>query len=389
MDTAASTDRPNASPADDRVALLDSLLASDAAVDWEDLGSRFLRGRRVMITGAGGSIGSALAHAVAASKPATLMLLDSSENGLYQVDRSLREGGWARHVSILGSVGDANTVEHAMASHGPEIIFHAAALKHVPLMEHNPFAAIENNVFGTQTLMDCAVAHGVERIVLVSTDKAVDPCSIMGASKRIAELLILSSTSSTRMTVVRLCNVMGSQGSVLPLFLEQIGKGGPLTVTDAEVRRYFVSMDEALGALIDALEVKASTALVLPRIGEAIRIVDLARHLLAVQQSSATLVFTGLRPGDKLIEKLISSQEFLHATVEGLRSGLRVVETPLVGSTRLNAALDTLRDAMRRRDLEHLLKGVRELVPEYQPSTVLTAGLDRRAALERTLEMQA
>ena len=389
MDTAASTNRPHASRAEPRGPSLDLLLGSGRATCWQDLGSPFLRGKRVLITGAGGSIGSALAQAVAASMPASLILLDSSENGLYQVDRGLRETGSERHVSILGSVGDAGTVEHAMTAHRPEIIFHAAALKHVPLMEHNPFAAIENNVFGTQTLLEAAVAQGVERIVLVSTDKAVDPCSMMGATKRIAELLVLGSTTSTVRTVVRLCNVLGSQGSVLPLFLEQIQKGGPLTVTDPEVQRYFLSMDEALRALIDALELNASTALVLPRIGDAVWIVDLARHLLEVHQSSATLVFTGLRPGDKLVERLIASREVLHAEVEGLRSGLRVVETPLVGGSKLMAALDRLRDAIRRRDLEHLLRGIRELVPEYQPSSVIRAALKNQAALELTPEMQA
>lgn len=387
METAASTDRRNAASSDQGAHSWDRLLPSDAT-EGALVTSGSLESRRVLITGAGGSIGAAIAKAAAASKPASLILFDSSENALYQVDRRLRQTGSQRHVSILGSLCDPGSVEHAIAVHQPEVIFHAAALKHVPLMEENPFAAIETNVFGTLTLMEAASAHDVAQMVLISTDKAVDACSMMGASKRIAELLVLSSLSLIRRTVVRLCNVMGSQGSVLPLFLEQIAKGGPITVTDPEVQRYFLTIDEAIRAVFDALLVSSSPALLLPSIAPAVRIVDLARHLLELHGSSATIAFTGLRPGDKLIEKLVSSREFF-SSHDVYGSGLRAIQTPLAGGGELSAGLNALREAIARRDLRQLLDGVWALVPEYQPSKVITTALKNSSAQQLAPEIQA
>jgi FlaA1/EpsC-like NDP-sugar epimerase len=348
-----------------------------------------MTGRRILITGAGGSIGSALSHAAAASSPASLILLDSSENGLYQVDRSLHEAGSREHVPLLGDVCNSDTLDRALTEHRPEIIFHAAALKHVPLMEQNPFAAIENNVFGTYALTHSAIAHQVEQIVLVSTDKAVEPRSIMGASKRIAELILLSMGGAARMTVARLCNVMGSQGSVLPLFLEQIALGGPVTVTHPDAERYFITMDEAVRALFGALDVGSSKALLLPGVGSAVRILDLARYLIGVNQSPATIEFTGLRPGDKLSEQLVSSRESLSAEGELGGSGLRAIDTPIPAAAELCGGLDMLREAVRGRDLQELLRGIKALVPQYQPSSVILAAAPDESALELATEMQA
>ena len=348
-----------------------------------------MTGRRILITGAGGSIGSALSHAAAASSPASLILLDSSENGLYQVDRSLHEAGSREHVPLLGDVCNSDTLDRALTEHRPEIIFHTAALKHVPLMEQNPFAAIENNVFGTYGLAHCAIAHQVGQIVFVSTDKAVEPRSIMGASKRIAELILLSMGGAARMTVARLCNVMGSQGSVLPLFLEQIALGGPVTVTHPDAERYFITMDEAVRALFGALDVGSSKALLLPGVGSAVRILDLARYLIGVNQSPATIEFTGLRPGDKLSEQLVSSRESLSAEGELGGSGLRAIDTPIPAAAELCGGLDMLREAVRGRDLQELLRGIKALVPQYQPSSVILAAAPDESALELATEMQA
>lgn len=387
MDTAASKDHQNSRSSANHNDPWQRLLSPTSAATWPSLRSRALAGRRVLITGASGSIGSALVQAAAASIPASLILFDNSENGLYQVDRSLREAGSQQHVSILGSVCNADAIEHTLSEHSPEVIFHAAALKHVPLMELNPFAAIETNVFGTLSLLDAAVAHSVEQVVLVSTDKAVDPRSIMGASKRIAELLLLTADTSTRTTVVRLCNVMGSQGSVLPLFLEQIAKGGPVTVTHPEVQRYFISLHQAVAAIFLSLEVRSAHGLLLPEVGPAVRIIDLARHLLESNRSSAAIQFTGLRPGDKLIEQLISSRELLSPSSKS--SSLRAIETPLPTAATLRTALQTLREAIHRRDLQLLLRGVAALVPEYQPSSVITAALPHEPALEPASEILA
>ena len=373
MHKAASTDLRNAGSSGHCALSWEQLIAPSSPASWRLLGSDSLAGKRVLITGAGGSIGSALSHAVASSAPASLVLLDSSENGL----------------SLLGNVCDFDTLARALIEHRPEIIFHAAALKHVPLMEQNPFAAIEHNVFGTYALAHSAIAHQVDQIVLVSTDKAVEPCSIMGASKRIAEIILLSLGGSTSMKVARLCNVMGSQGSVLPLFLEQIEFGGPVIVTHPDAQRYFITMEETVRALFGALDVGSSKALLLPSVGPAIRILDLARYLIALHQSPASIEFTGLRPGDKLSEQLVSSCESLSSEGELGDSGLRVIDTPIPAAAELSAALDVLRDAVHERNLQDLLRGISALVPEYQPSSLILTARKKESALELATEMQA
>ena len=285
-------------------------LWSDFTSPWDQgsdevLTSHHVTGKRILITGAGGSIGSALALAVQASSPTSLVLLDASESGLYQIDRGLHQAGSNRHIPILGSVANHDTVLHLFEQYRPQIVFHAAALKHVPLMEQNPFAAIENNALGTFAVAQASIAHRSEQLVLVSTDKVVDPLSIMGASKRIAELVLLTlGVANTRMTAVRLCNVIGSQGSVLPLFLAQIANGGPLTVTHADARRYFITLGHTVRALLAALDVESTPALLIPEIGIPVRILDLAQHLLQSHKSSTAIEFTGLRPGDKLSEQI-------------------------------------------------------------------------------------
>jgi FlaA1/EpsC-like NDP-sugar epimerase len=389
MNNAASTDRRSASPSDNRAAFLNHLISPDSPAAWRQLWSKSLAGRRVLITGAGGSIGSALSHAAAASLPANLVLLDNSENGLYQVDHSLREAGFREHISLLGSVCDPETLDRAMTEYQPEIIFHAAALKHVSLMERNPFAAIENNVFGTRVLAHAAIAQDVDQIVLVSTDKAVEPHSIMGASKRIAELMILGLSTSTRMKVVRLCNVIGSQGSVLPLFLNQIAQSSALTVTHPDAQRFFIRLDQTVRALFGALDVLSAPMLLLPSIGPSVRILDLARHLIEIHQSSASIEFTGLRPGDKLSERLVSSSEVLSPQAEFDHAGLHAIATTIPAAAELSDALDTLDEAVRRRDLQKLLRGIYSLVPEYEPSSLILAALHEEPALQLGTEIPA
>ena len=347
----------------------DEFLRPPSPASRHALTSADLAGRRILITGAGGSIGSALAHAVAASEPAALVLLDTSENGLYQVDRSLHASGSHQHIPILGSVTNHSTLSHLFDQHQPQIIFHAAALKHVPLMEQNPFAALENNALGTLTLAQVSIAHRTQHLVLVSTDKAVDPLSIMGVSKRIAELILLSLASpTTRMTVVRLCNVIGSQGSVLPLFREQLAHNLPLTVTDPDAHRYFITLDHAVAAILAALESQSTSAILIPDPGAPVRILDLAHHLLRAHASSAPIEFTGLRPGDKLTEHLLSNREHL---VSSPNETLRSIDTPTPTLSTLHAALDALREATHAHDLPQLLRAVQTLVPEYQPSEVI------------------
>lgn len=369
-------------------------LWSDFTSPWDQgsdevLTSHHVTGKRILITGAGGSIGSALALTVQASSPASLVLLDTSESGLYQLDRDLHQTGSDRHIPILGSVANHDTVSHLFEQYQPQIVFHAAALKHVPLMEQNPFAAIENNALGTFAVAQAAIAHHSEQLVLVSTDKAVDPHSIMGASKRIAELVLLTlGIADTRMTAMRLCNVIGSQGSVLPLFLAQIANGGPLTVTHADARRYFITLGHTVRALLAALHVESTPALLTPDIGTPVRILDLAQHLLQSQTSSAVIEFTGLRPGDKLSEQLLSASEHLGSTQNLNCSILHTIESPRPTISELYVALDELREAVHTHNLSQLLLAIRSLVPDYKPSSVIMTALHNSPALDLTPEMQ-
>jgi len=389
MDNADSTDLRSAALSGSRAISLDHLIAPSSPAEWRQLWSKSLAGRRVLITGAGGTVGSALSHAAAASLPANLILLDSSENSLYQVDRTLQQCGSREHVPLLGSVCSPEILDHVMTEYQPEIIFHAAALKHVPLMEQNPFAAIENNVFGTRALARAGIAHDVEQIVLVSTDKAVEPHSIMGASKRIAELMLLSLKTFTQMKVVRLCNVIGSQGSVLPLFLEEIFQGTALTVTHPDAQRFFITLDQTVRALFGALDVQSAPTLLLPDIGPAVRILDLAQHLIEAHKSTVSIEFTGLRPGDKVTERLVSSREMLSREVELDQAGLHAIETPIPTAAELSIALDTLDEAIQRRGLRELLRGIRFLVPEYEPSSLILDTLSKEPALQLATEMPA
>lgn len=345
--------------------------------------SDHIANKRVLITGAGGSIGSALTQAVHASHPATLVLLDTSENALYQIDRSLHEVGSHQHIPILGSVTNRIQISHLFDQHQPQIIFHAAALKHVPLMEQNPFAAIENNALGTFTLAEAALTHHAAHLILVSTDKAVDPLSIMGASKRIAELILLAlGTVATRMTAVRLCNVIGSQGSVLPLFLEQLAQNLPLTVTHRDAHRYFITLDRAIDTLFTALQSQSASAILIPDPGFPARILELAQHLRHSRASSVPITFTGLRPGDKLTEHLLSSREHLVSTPLPHTPILRAIESPAPTLSTLHTALDALREATQIHDLTHLLRAVQTLVPEYQPSETLATQLELAPELQ-------
>ena len=300
---------------------LDDLLGRDP-VTLDTVGMHgWLAGRVVMVTGAGGSIGAELARQIARFGPRKLLLFELNEFALYTIEQEFA----ASHpqlavVPIIGDVKDAARVEHVIRSHRPSVIFHAAAYKHVPLMEReNAWQAVLNNVTGTRVLARTAAAAGVEKFVYVSTDKAVKPTSVMGASKRLAEMVCqaMQRAEGTRFVMVRFGNVLGSTGSVIPKFREQIAKGGPVTVTDPQVTRYFMSIPEAVQLVMQAgLMGKGGEIFVLD-MGEAVRIADLARDLIRLSgfsEEEIRIVYTGLRPGEKLYEEPLAGDENLLPT---------------------------------------------------------------------------
>jgi FlaA1/EpsC-like NDP-sugar epimerase len=343
-----------------------------------------LTGKSVLITGAGGWIGSRLVKRLAESDADKLILLDSSESALHEIDQTLRtQRGNTAHVAVLTSVSDVAAMDEVFDRHRPEIVYHAGALKHVPLMESNPIAVVETNTIGTFVLMEMARGYGCEQVIMVSTDKAVDPASIMGASKRMAELVVLAMAGGTlRKQVVRLGNVLGSSGSVMPLFLRQIASGGPVTVCHSEVRRFFMRSSDAVEALLDALSPACPEGLLVAAAGDPIRIVDLANFLIDQNAKIAggpdligrkkmeriSVAFTTLRPGDKMEEALISGRESYIGKASGL---LREAYTPLPPRQQLEDGIKALKLAVQRRNFGDLLQTVLQLVPEYQPGPLI------------------
>ncbi len=279
-------------------------------------GFSYLRGAVVMVTGAGGSIGSELARQAAGQNPRALILLDQAESAIYRIDLELRERFPTLEIApVIADIRHLSRLEALMARYQPEIIFHAAAYKHVPLMERHPGEAILNNVQGSQNLLQVAERHDVARFVLISTDKAVNPSNFMGASKRITELLVQDAARRTGrdFVAVRFGNVLGSEGSVVPLFQRQIANGGPVTVTHPEVNRYFMTIPEAVQLVIQAGNLGGGGEIFVLDMGEPVKIVDLAHDLITLSGlqpgRDIDLIFTGLRPGEKLEERLFNEGE--------------------------------------------------------------------------------
>lgn len=301
---------------------LDDLLGRETVVLDTGEMTAYLEGRRVLVTGAGGSIGSELARQVASFEPGELILMGRGENSIFEIDQELSIA-YPRldRVPIIGSVTDPVAVEKAFQEHRPDIVFHAAAHKHVHLMEYFPEEAIRNNVIGTDRLIDAAVRHGADRLVMLSTDKAVRPHGVMGASKRLAELLLLERAaqgSPTKLVAVRFGNVLGSRGSVVPMFREQIRRGGPVTVTHPDVTRYFMTIREAAMLVLEAGFLGEGGEIFVLDMGDPIRISELAEHLIRLSGMEpgrdVAIEYRGLRPGEKLHEELWCGSEELSTT---------------------------------------------------------------------------
>ena len=284
----------------------------------------YFAGKRVLVTGGGGSIGSELCRQIMSFTPAKLVLYDISENYIYDLFFELQEkyGALTRNTVELrvGSIRDKATLDRVFSEFQPEIVIHAAAHKHVPLMEDSPEQAIINNVFGTLNVAQCSLEHGVKRFVMISTDKAVNPTNIMGASKRMAEIIIeaLQARGKTQFTAVRFGNVLGSNGSVVPLFERQIRAGGPVTLTHPDIIRYFMTIPEAASLVLQAASIAKGGELFVLDMGKPVKIRELAERMIQLYADPngppVEIIYTGLRPGEKLYEELLRDEENSTAT---------------------------------------------------------------------------
>jgi FlaA1/EpsC-like NDP-sugar epimerase len=333
---------------------------------------QYLTGKRVLVTGAAGSIGSELCRQIARYAPSKLLLLDSAETPLYHIEKEISEiHPELRVVPLLADIRQNIRLESVFETFMPEVVFHAAAYKHVPMMEYNPVEAVTNNVMGTRQLADLAHRFGVATFVMVSTDKAVNPTNIMGASKRVAELYVqaLARRSRTKFTTVRFGNVLGSNGSVIPLFMEQIRKGGPVTVTHRDVIRYFMTIPEASQLVLQTGCIGNGGEIFVLDMGEPVRIVDLAEELISLSgmtpYDDIDIVFTGLRPGEKLFEELLIEGEGIMPTTH---HKIKVLESLQVDFEALEANIGLLDRAAGTHNLTELMGTLKEIVTEFKPS---------------------
>jgi len=357
------------------VAVEDLLGRKPVQLDQRSIRDR-IQGKVVMVTGAGGSIGSELCRQIAQFRPLALVGFDCAETPLFQIDRELKRTfpDLVFHPEI-GSITRPDTLRRVMQHYQPSVLYHAAAYKHVSMMERHVFTAVENNIFGTWQVALAAANHGVEDFVMISTDKAVRPTSMMGASKRMAELVIraLEMESGTKFVAVRFGNVLGSNGSVVPIFKEQIAQGGPVTVTHPEMRRFFMTIPEAAQLVLQAFAIGKGGEVFVLDMGESVKIVDLARDLILlsglVPDRDIKIEFTGARPGEKLFEELNLEDEHLVPTSH---TQIRSYMSPYDANVRqIKAYMQELQQIVNTQDLPRLVLLLKEVIPDYNPGSQL------------------
>jgi FlaA1/EpsC-like NDP-sugar epimerase len=346
----------------------------------------YVSDQTVLVSGAGGSIGSELCRQLAFARPGHLVLLGHGENSIFETQVRLREQfPAARLTAVIADVRDEQRLGHIFQRFRPSVVFHAAAHKHVPLMEENPEEAISNNVLGTLNVVNAAVNYGVQRLVLISTDKAVAPASVMGASKRLAELVVRDAARrcGRAFVVVRFGNVLGSRGSVVPLFKRQIEGGGPVTVTHPDMKRFFMTIPEAVHLVLEAGGMGRGGELYVLNMGQPVRIVDLAQDLIrlsGLETGDVRIDFTGMRSGEKLEESLWESDADVEPTSN--RDILRIVERGDSPGQGLDEVIRALARAVATGDRESLNLALLQSVPSFAPSvrTIFGAGGDHPAA---------
>jgi FlaA1/EpsC-like NDP-sugar epimerase len=353
------------------VAYEDLMGRETVQLETEKIGE-YLKDKTILVTGAGGSIGAELCRQIAHFSPSHLILLDRTENNLYQIEVEMRwEFPYLQCSPILGNVMNRETLKRIFSRYRPDVVFHAAAYKHVPIMELNPWETIFTNIKGTHSLLEVVKEFEVDRFVLVSTDKAVRPSNVMGASKRVAELLTQcynNSFNPTRFMSVRFGNVIGSSGSVIPLFKGQIEKGGPVTVTHPEVTRYFMTIPEAAQLILQAGALGEGGEIFILDMGSPVKILDLARDLIRLSgfepDEDIEIKFIGLRPGEKLYEELITEGEGISPTSH---EKISVLRKPPCDLNWLKTKIDELTVLAERQDGAAIKRKFKEILPEYEP----------------------
>jgi FlaA1/EpsC-like NDP-sugar epimerase len=331
---------------------------------------RFLAGKSILVTGAGGSIGSEICRQAMKFCPKRLVLVERAENALFEIDRELRERWIGADIRpCLADICDRERIESIFKEECPDVVFHCAAHKHVPLMEENPGEAVKNNVFGTKIVADAAVDAGSHAFVMVSTDKAVNPTSVMGATKRCAELYVqsLNGGGVTRLVGVRFGNVIGSSGSVVPIFQKQIAAGGPVTVTHPEMKRYFMTIPEASQLVMQAGAIGRGGEIFILDMGEPVKILDLATQMILRNglrpDEDIQIKFTGVRPGEKLYEELSANNEQTRPTSH---EKIRVWQLPVANSEQVEFMLETLNNSLPAGSTK-IVDALKQCVGEYEP----------------------
>jgi FlaA1/EpsC-like NDP-sugar epimerase len=354
----------------------DVLGREQVEVDFSEVAG-YLEGHTVLVTGAGGSIGSELCRQIARVRPSRLILVDNAEGPLFEIERELAsERDFTAALPKLVDVKDRKALRREVfEKYQPTVVFHAAAYKHVSMAERNPLEAVRNNVLGTRNVAQAAIAHGAKEFVLVSTDKAVRPTSVMGVTKRVAELVVQSlQNGCCRFVAVRFGNVLGSNGSVVPIFRDQIARGGPVTVTHPEVTRFFMTIPEAVQLILQAAGTGHGGEIFVLEMGQPVRIVDLARQMIRLSgfepDEDVEIVFTGLAPGEKLHEELVSDGEEVAPTHHDRIRVLRLSDRP---SQHAEGWLPMLEACVETGHVSNAVALLEKLVPSYRPSGAVQA----------------
>lgn len=339
--------------------------------------SGYLKGRRVMVTGGGGSIGGELARQICRFGPRSLILLDHSENGLFHINLELERkwSGMEMEIElVVADVRDREKMDKIFKKYVPEVVFHAAAHKHVPMMEVHPDEAVMNNIIGTKNVVELAERHGAERVVMISTDKAINPTSVMGASKRVAEMVVkyLGNKNKTKFVAVRFGNVLESNGSVIPMFKQQIAEGGPVTVTDREVKRYFMTLPEASQLVIQAGALGKGGEVFVLDMGEQVRVLGMAEELIRLSGlevgEDIEIKIVGLRPGEKMFEEILTKEERSGVLGDSGHEKIFIAKVEEVDGEKLEKDVRELEVLAREMDSEGIVRKLQEMVPSYKPN---------------------